>query len=594
MGFDNIHREFPPNGPISLGNSEVSSTGVAECHMEFTSATTTMKFRTFLARIAALYPLSAATTYYGPYDIVSGTCRGYSRTKNTNYTRQHAGDGVGNATEKRCGYYDSSPTGTALATTYDKYPFSWFNRHGYNKNHSDFNYTIGSTNFNRMEHGGVARGEYGGVPPTCGIDFGNGNNTIGSLKSGTDSSWSVTNGDVIIDQVLWMKNTATDTRGLTDLEGIIMLSFFVDHDNLSTQAYIDAAYVEINGQFFKLNTAAGMMQGMNNFAADGGGPQNFDGSTITYTFGTGTTTNQVLVNSMQAYMIICTDEQINALNAYSDNATHDYIKVYTSSQGPVKYNRGLHEHLDKSTTDANFTDLKLHTSSASNLYGDKTIAGSSAIGTYSGNGLYHGLKLIAEATNPDILLNTESGQMQLSDYYGLPIPRYATRLDIGIVRTTSICMKSCSYSYYYGYSKSASNGGDSTEETFSYLSNQDTWDQEGNSIELEYIELGFGSFAFATYADKLQFSNASSSEKNRFGPRLGLNHMYLIDEVEDQVIKKYRLVPESPSSSGDTGGNICFNFIDESADHSAIGLVTDYTNIKDYYDNSRKLLVVIC
>lgn len=33
MGFDNVHREFPPNGPISLGNNTVSSTGTAECHM---------------------------------------------------------------------------------------------------------------------------------------------------------------------------------------------------------------------------------------------------------------------------------------------------------------------------------------------------------------------------------------------------------------------------------------------------------------------------------------------------------------------------------------------------------------------------------
>lgn len=526
---------------------------------------------------------------------MSGTCRGYSRTKNTNYTRQHAGETTGNATEKRCGYYDSSPSGTTLTTTYDKYPFSWFNRNGYNKNHTDFNYTLNSVSYNVMYHGGVARGEFGSHPPTCGIDFGNGNNTIGSLKSGTDTSWSITNGDVIIDQVLWMKNVETDTRGLPDVEGIVMLSFFVDHDNLSTPGYFDGAYVEINGQFFKLATAAGIMNGMNPYAADGGGPLSYDGTTtITYTFGSGNVNNQVAVNSMQAYMIICTDEQINAMNTYSDNATHDYIKVYTNSQAPIEYNRGIHQHLDKSTTDANFTDLKLHTTSASNLYGDKTIAGSSAIGTYSGNGLYHSLKLIAEATNPDVLLNTESGQMQLSDYYGLPIPRYATRLDIGIVRTTSICMKSCSYSYYYGYSKSASNGGDSTEETFSYLSNQDTWDQEGNSIELEYIELGFGSFLFATFADQLIFSNASSSEKNRWGPRLGLNHMYLIDEVEDKVIKKYELNPTSPDSLGDGGGAVSFTLTDKSLDHSAIGTVTGYSSIEDYYDNSRKLLVVIC
>ena len=70
--------------------------------------------------------------------------------------------------------------------------------------------------------------------------------------------------------------------------------------------------------------------------------------------------------------------------------------------------------------------------------------------------------------------------------------------------------------------------------------------------------------------------------------------MYLIDEVEDKVIKKYELNPTSPDSLGDGGGAVSFTLTDKSLDHSAIGTVTGYSSIEDYYDNSRKLLVVIC
>jgi len=591
MGFDNIHREFPPSGEISLGNGTTTSSGTPLIHTEFTSATTSMAFKTFLARLGVVYPLEAGTTYYGPYNIVSGTVRGYSRTKNTTYTGTNLAE-TGNATENRCGYYDSSPSGTSITTVYDKYPFPWFNRYGYNKNHSDFSYTLGNTAFNVMYHGGVAKGEYGGVPPTCGIDFGNGNSTLGSLKSGTTSSWSVTNADITIDQVMWMKNTATDTRGFPDLEGIVMLSMFLDHDSDSALGAVNASYVEINGRHFKISEASSAMTGMNGYAAVGGGPLDASGNPIGYTILSANQNDVIKNRKMKAYMWICTDEDIDAMNTYSDNATYDYIKLYQASSAPIKYNRGLHEHLDKAVSNTKFDNLKLHKTSQSLLYGGKNISGSGSVGTYNSNSLYHSLKLITEAINPDILLNDETGQMQLSDYYDVPIPRYATRLTIGVVRVTSICMKSCSYSYYYGFNASRSDGGDSTDETVSYLTNQDTWDQEGNAIELDYIELGFGTFVFASVSQVLRFKN-SGSEKNARGPGRGLNYLYLVDEVADQVIKRYKITQATPLSNSETDTTLSFGLTDESFDFDTISTVTGYESIETYKNNGRKLLMVI-
>ncbi len=588
MGFDNIHRNFPPSGEISLGEGTTTSTGSSLIHMEFDSATTSMKFKTFLARTGTIGTGAAASTYYGPYDIVSGTARGYSRTKNTTYTGLSRENDGTSATEKRCGFYDSSPSGTSLSTVYEKYPFPWFNRYGYNKNHSDFNYTLNGTSLNVMHHIGVGKGIYGGVPPTCGIDFGNGNSTLGSLKSGTTSSWSVTNADITIDQVMWMKNTATDTRGFPDLEGIVMLSMFVDHDSESSIGYSNASYVEINGQHFAVSEAVSGMNGMNGYATQGGGP-----GSNSYTVIAASNANQITNTKMKAYMWFCTDEVIDAMNAYSSNATHDYIKLYHSSSAPIKYNRGLYEHLDKTVENTKFDNLKLHKTSNSFLYANKNISGSGSVGSYSSNSLYHSLKLITEAINPDILLHDEDGPMQLSDYYNVPIPRYASRLTIGIVRVTSICMKSCSYSYYYGFNAARTDGGDSTDETVGYLSNQDTWDQEGNAIELDYVEFGFGSFLFATVSETLRFKN-SGSEKNARGPSLGLNHLYLVDEVADKVIKRDKIAQHtSLSNSEKDAGSLSFTLFDESSSYSAISTVAGYTNIQNYKDNGRKLLMVI-
>lgn len=594
MGFDNIHRQFPPSGEISLGNGTTTSSGTPLIHMEFDSATTSMAFKTFVARLGAVYPQSAGTTYYGPYNIISGTVRGYSRTKNTTYTGSNLAQNGGTATENRCGFYDSSPSGTTLSTSYDKYPFPWFNRYGYNKNHSDFNYTLGNASFSTMYHGGVAQGEYGGLPPTCGIDFGNGNNTLGSLKSGTTSSWSVTNADITVDQVMWMKNTSTDTRGFPDLEGVVMVSMFLDHDSDSAIGYLNASYVEINGRHFAISEAFSSMTGMNGYGAQGGGPVDANGDPIGYTVLTANQNDQIYHRKLKAYMWICTDEDIDAMNAYSSNASYDYVKFYQSSSAPIKYNRGLYEHLDKTVENTKFDNLKLHKTSNSFLYANKTISGSGSVGTYNSNSLYHSLRLITEAINPDILLHDETGQMQLSDYYDVPIPRYATRLTIGIVRVTSICMKSCSYSYYYGFNADRSDGGDSTDETVGYLSNQDTWDQEGNAIELDYVEFGFGSFVFATVSQMLRFKNSGSTEKNARGPGLGLNHLYLVDEVADQVIKRYKISRSTPlSNSAAVDGQLSFTLTDESASYSAISTVTGYESIQTYKDNGRKLLMVI-
>jgi hypothetical protein len=524
--YDNISRPIVSSGEIRMGGSgltnESISTATSLGVQKFTNAATSVYMYSLTQGIN-----SGSNTGSGTKTRVlltsSTNMRGYSVTKNTTYTPSNSA-----YSNKRYRFYDSNPSTTPVVydTTYTvhaQYPFSWLQPNSRDILDNDFNAPSGGK-VGRV--GGTSDNIYIQALAHTGINFGNSNNSMGSWNSGYTGSFE--SGNISLEQICWWPHTTSTASGSLDgLGGIVVISFTQSTTTLAT-------HIKINEKL--------MLRLADAYAhADGNLGQ-----------------NEYSVN----FMWMVSADDITDLNSVTTtNQTIQFINEGTNRVDTLE-NRGVSDTFSTtpgtSGTNKSFSNFIKHPSTTGALNFYTAVLETSSTDT---SAKYH-------ARNMDQYddLPTSISAISMSDFYGFTAPRWATSLVVGRVQR-SLCFKTCSYWYEYGYY--GTGGGDNgvlSDTVPEYLKNNADFNANNLSTYIKEINMG-NAFGTGNYMN-IKFAKSALTGK-------GINSVSIIRNSTGQELATAR-------SLGRTSVGNFYNYR---------LLITGITNLADLYQETITLVL---